>query len=611
MSSDLLTLLRENPFGIVDRDSIESLQLVKKYFDSVIEQFKTDDDGNKTVIDEITIDGLDANQVWWQAKMVIENVEGELLRKIQKVNSIDSEEISEEDDDDDEIREEDQLEEEDDDEDEEQSEDDDNAEEANEEDKDEDSEDNLDEIIANGKDDFDELEKENDKEINDEAPSDIYESDQEKQHQQQDQKAEPNNGLNDKFFDIEEFNRQTLAQEEGNLEDDENNNDDDDDIDYFGDLPSEDDEDVAYYNDFFDKPTKRKTNSTSKQNQINDVDSNADDDDDDIDAMNKVKLDLFEEDDDNDMEDEDDIANEDGTKMTNYERQQLEIQKQIAKLEEEAVAEKKWALKGEVKAKDRPEDALLEEELEFDRNAKPVPVITSDVTESLEELIRKRIHDYNFDDLERRTALDITKKRFKPDFELSDVKSSKSLAEIYEDDYKGVDNDLEISEELQKNHDEITQLFQNLSYKLDALSSAHFIPKPSTKSLEVRVNTAAITMEDAQPLTMSNASTLAPQEVYQVGKSDNADEIRLKDGTTMARAELSREDKTRLRRAAKRKRTKHLLQQKPVKKNKKDSIIETLSTARNITVINKQGEKHDIKGNKKRSQQQQSNNVKL
>lgn len=603
MSNDLLTLLRNNPFNIVDKDSSESLELVKKYFDSVIEQFKTDDADNKTSIDEITVDGLDANQVWWQAKMIIENVEGSLLRKIQDANSILNNEISEEDDDDDDHNDDDEEEELEEDIEQENIEQE-NIEQEIDQDDDQDSEEDLDELIANGKDDFDELESENkhENEENDEVPSDVYDSEQD-----EDQKE---NELNDKFFDIEEFNRQTLAQEDGNLDDD-NENEDDEDIDYFGDLPSEDDEDVAYYNDFFDKPTNKSTRKTNKdKNGKNRENEESNDEEEDIDAMNKVKLDLFEEDDE-DIENEDDMENEDGTKMTNYEKQQLEIQEQIAKLEEEAVAEKKWALKGEVKAKDRPEDALLEENLEFDRNAKPVPVITSDVTESLEELIRKRIHDYNFDDLERRTAIDITKKSYKPAFELSDVKSSKSLAEIYEDDYKGVDEDVEISEELQKNHDEITQLFQNLAYKLDALSSAHFIPRPSTKSLEVRVNTAAITMEDAQPLTMSNASTLAPQEVYQVGKSDNTNEIRLKDGTTMARDELTREDKTRLRRAAKRKRTKHLLKQKPVKKNKKDSIIETLSNARNITVINKQGEKHDIKGNKKRSQQQQSNNVKL
>lgn len=69
--------------------------------------------------------------------------------------------------------------------------------------------------------------------------------------------------------------------------------------------------------------------------------------------------------------------------------------------------------------------------------------------------------------------------------EIQDVKSSKSLAEIYEEDYvqarekdagrevvKGVDKDLE------KKHLEIEELFEELASRLDALSNARFTPKP-------------------------------------------------------------------------------------------------------------------------------------
>ena len=418
------------------------------------------------------------------------------------------------------------------------------------------------------------------------------------------------NELNDRFFDIEEFNRQTLALEEENNLQEHQNSDDDDDIDYFGDIPSEEgdeeEEEALYYDDFFDKPTDKKTERNKKSQKKKDPTYDELDESDYETAMDSAKLDLFEEN--NDGEDED---NMDIEKLSTFERQQLEIQKQIEQLEKEAIEEKKWALKGEVKAKDRPEDALLIEDLEFDRNAKPVPVITSSVTESLEEMIRDRIKNNNFDDLLKRTVIDVQNKKVKPDFELSDTKSAKSLAELYEDDYKGVDENMELSEELQRSHDEISELFADLNYKLDALSSAHFIPRPSKKTLEVRVDTAAITMEDAQPLTMSSASTLAPQEIYSVTKSDNSNEIRLKDGTTMSRDELSREDKARLRRAAKRKRAKQLAKQgNSVKKSKKATIIETLSNAKNITIINKKGEKQDIKGNTVSNQNNNADNIK-
>ncbi|CAL9730057.1 U3 small nucleolar RNA-associated protein Mpp10p [Monosporozyma unispora] len=618
MSSKLLTILNENPYDLVSSSKAtkQSLRLVKDYLDSVIKTYKTigPQENNKTSLDEIVVDGLDANQVWWQAKMVIDNIEGDLMERIQDLKSVVSSNDVEEEFSDSEDEEEQEHEEEEE-----------NVSEQGFEiegvkETEQDDESDIDMDIANGKDDFDLMEEAEEQQEKDETPSDVYEDAKEdvsmkqkdaESEQEDDDYDSGKEELNDKFFDIEEFNKQTLAQEDGNLEED--NADDDEDIDYFGDIPSEDDEEAVYYNDFFDKPTiktKQTDTKKSKKTKRNILGDDSELDESDYEnAMASAKLDLFEDDEEDYDEDEENELGKNGKKLSNFEKQQLEIQKQIEQLEKEAIEEKKWALKGEVKAKDRPEDALLTENLEFDRNSKPVPVITSEITESLEDMIRDRIKNRNFDDLAKRTVLDMQKKKYKPDFELSDTKSSKSLAELYEDNYKGVDENIEISEELQKSHDEISQLFANLSYKLDALSSAHFVPRPSQKSLEVRVDTAAITMEDAQPLTMSSASTLAPQEVYSVGKSDNTNEIRLKDGTTMARDELSREDKTRLRRAAKRKRTKQLANQvRPAKKSKKDSVIETLSHAKNITIINKKGEKHDIKGNVQRNNS--ANNIK-
>ena len=418
-------------------------------------------------------------------------------------------------------------------------------------------------------------------------------------------------GINDQFFDLDEFNKQTL-----DAENDRNTGqDEDDDIDLFADVPSEDDEEALYYNDFFDNPEeKEKMNSSAKpkKSRKTEIDQNESFDDNEYeDAMEEAKLDLF-ADEENDYEGSD-IESEKQQPLSTFEREQLEIQRQIAQLEREAVADKKWALKGEVKARDRPEDALLTEELDFERTAKPVPVITNEVTESLESMIRRRIKDEDFNDLQKRVITELSNFGSRPRFELSDVKSSKSLAEIYEDDYKGVSDDTEISEELKKTHDEISELYTDLVYKLDALSSAHFIPKPIKKDLEVRVQTAAISMEDAQPLSMSNASTLAPQEIYKVGKSENSNEISLKNGVIMSRDELTREDKNRLRRAAKRKRSKlaSTLAEKPRKKSKKNEVIETLTKSKNITVIDKKGEKRDVKGNVKKDNVQGSINLKL
>ncbi|SMN18209.1 similar to Saccharomyces cerevisiae YJR002W MPP10 Component of the SSU processome and 90S preribosome [Maudiozyma saulgeensis] len=583
MATNFIDALRETPVDAIGKDASQPLLLTKTYLDSLITSYKESDSGSSNIaIDELTVEGLDANQVWFQTKMVIDNVEGDLMERIQELR--DAMKVPEEE----ESVDEDESEEE-------------EVEHMNESENDEvaeesehsldDQEDEDEDEIIEGKDDY--------------VDSDLEDNVIEGQQQEEEAYEEPQehyeadaDGLNDQFFNIEDFNRQTLAQESNLDEDDDQNNNDDEEVDYFADLPSEEDEEADYYEDFFDKPKSRKSTIMLQTNGAEDESGNENSNrDNGMSAMNSMKLDLFEDADDAQEEGSDDDAEANIEKLSTYQKQQLEIQKQIAQLEAEAIAEKKWALKGEVRAKERPEDALLTEDLEFERTAKPVPVITTEVTESLEDMIRKRIQEFNFDDLQRKTINDFAKRGQRQQVEISDVKSSKSLADIYADDAQGVSEENAVSEELQKNHDEITELFNNITYKLDALSSAHFIPRPAKKSLEVRVESAAIAMEDAQPLSMSSGSTLAPQEVYKSGKADNDNEIRLKNGTVMSRDELTREDKNRLRRSVKRKRAKNMASHPAKKKSKKDDVIETLSRAKNITVINKAGEKKDIKGN--------------
>lgn len=608
--SHFIEVIKSNPADILSSSNLrseDSLNLVKLYLDDVIGVHRAEKNNSKSVIDEIVVDGLDANQVWWQAKMVLDNVEGDLLERIQTLKEA-MKDISNDSDSDDE-----------------QGEAEDEEEEGGEE---EEEEEGVDEkIYTDG--------EEEEKEVSPvENNADVYEEEEEEEdsvneegntfkdahenvgHTSQSHQDEPNEdkyGVNDQFFDIEEFNKQTLAADNG----EDLSNEDEEGIDYFADVPSEDDEEVLYYDDFFDKPVsvndklgRKSRKEASKSGQ--DEEENQDFDEEAYaEAMDSAKLDLFADDEISDGERDKDSQT--AQELSTFERQQIQIQEQIAQLEKEAVADKKWALKGEVKAKDRPDDALLTEDLEFERTSKPVPVITNEVTESLEDMIRRRIQEEKFDDLQRRVISGVSSFGGKPRFELSDVKSSKSLAELYEDDYKGTPQEGTVSEELQQTHDEISDLFNNLIYKLDALSSAHFIPKPAQKSLEVKVQTAAISMEDAQPLTMSSASTLAPQEIYRVGKSDDANQISLSNGVVMSKDELTRDDKNRLRRALKRKRSKAIAskKQKPNKKSKNDDVIDTLSKAKNVTIIDKKGEKSDVKGNAKRDFKSGSTNLKL
>lgn len=592
--SELFGVLKSNAGRIILKDPSATSKDVKAYIDSVINTCKNGSITKKAELDEITVDGLDANQVWWQVKLVLDSIVGDLIQGIQELKDVvtPSHNLSDGSTLNSSSGEESELEE---------------AESVFKEkqmlsaDVSEIEEQSNDSLSEN-----DEEPSMDDEKTSAEAAREEFAEEKRISSGQDERHSSPDPyGINDKFFDLEKFNRDTLAAEDSN---EASEGSEDEDIDYFQDMPSDDEEEEAiYYEDFFDKPTKE---PVKKHSDVKDPKEDEELDEKEHDsAMDKVKLDLF--------ADEEDEPNAEGVgeasdkNLSSFEKQQIEIRKQIEQLENEAVAEKKWSLKGEVKAKDRPEDALLTEELEFDRTAKPVPVITSEVTESLEDMIRRRIQDSNFDDLQRRTLLDITRKSQRPQFELSDVKSSKSLAEIYEDDYTRAEDESALSEELQKAHSEISELYANLVYKLDVLSSVHFVPKPASTSLEIRVETPTISMEDAQPLYMSNASSLAPQEIYNVGKAEKDGEIRLKNGVAMSKEELTREDKNRLRRALKRKRSKANLPNVN-KRSKRNDVVDTLSKAKNITVINQKGEKKDVSGKTKKSRSgPDSTNIKL
>ncbi|ODV62140.1 uncharacterized protein ASCRUDRAFT_74584 [Ascoidea rubescens DSM 1968] len=49
-----------------------------------------------------------------------------------------------------------------------------------------------------------------------------------------------------------------------------------------------------------------------------------------------------------------------------------------------------------------------------------------------------------------------------------------------------------ISKELEKHCKEIESIYQLLSHKLDAVSSAHSIPKPAEKEVDIKVNTSTM-----------------------------------------------------------------------------------------------------------------------
>lgn len=167
--------------------------------------------------------------------------------------------------------------------------------------------------------------------------------------------------------------------------------------------------------------------------------------------------------------------------MSTHEKRLVTLREQINELESENVAKKDWVLMGEATSRGRPQNSLLEEDLEFERLMKAVPVITEETVQGLEERIKARILEGNFDDVVRLRP--VNDKPFLPSrfFELQDTKSTQSLAQIYEDEYTATQSGAAAGEDrdgkLKKEHDEIEKFWESICGKLDALCNAHFMPK--------------------------------------------------------------------------------------------------------------------------------------
>ncbi|KAI0474365.1 Mpp10 protein-domain-containing protein [Xylaria cf. heliscus] len=491
------------------------------------------------------------------------------------------------------------------------------------------------------------------------------------------------NGLNDGFFSIDEFNRQTQIWEDADARADPNidQGSDDEELDWhtdpfstkqpatngkpkksnkirddddqiqsdFGDDDNDDDdeggatfgnmdldapegnsenegeEDAAddadednandiFYEDFF-APPRRKGAKQSRPRKLGTAERGGPAEEEVERAMADVRRDLFE--DESEREDSEDAlsdvsAGDPKSRRSAHERRQAKLAEEIRKLEAANVAKKDWTMSGEARAIERPMNSLLEEDLDFEHAGKPVPVITPDVNESIEDLIKRRILAREFDEVIRRRpdAAEFSSNTRRGLTNVEDTKSKQGLAEIYEEEHvKNANPDSYVSksdEKLRKEEQEIEQMWKEISSKLDALSSWHYRPKPVAPTLTIVPDVATISMEDAQPTTAQGVgggdNTLAPQEVYKAGK-ENAEkgEIVSKSGLPVAKQEMTSEDKTRKRRREKeRLRKAGGVDSRKPQSAKAQQRKETLGDLKKggVKVINKKGEVVDLDGNK-------------
>jgi U3 small nucleolar RNA-associated protein MPP10 len=317
---------------------------------------------------------------------------------------------------------------------------------------------------------------------------------------------------------------------DGTLDDDgASDSDDENDSDDSGD--ESDEGKVAKYSDFFDAPPKSKSigndgddddddDDDFDNDELNrygsDLDASDQDDDDDDDNAAKEKDDLddgFSSSDDDDNDDSD-VELTDKQRISRFLKEDRARQREIAELEDAAVAKKDWTMSGEVVAGRRPENSLLEVDLEFDHASNPPPIITEEHTRSLEDVIRARIIEERWDDVVRKQPIE--RGSFAPEAvpEVQDTKSEKGLGEIYEESYMLEAGKWERADALAEEHSAVQALYDELSWHLDALSNFHYTPKPPKAETAEVVNAPAVRMEEALPIGVSEANQMTPGELY-------------------------------------------------------------------------------------------------
>ena len=494
------------------------------------------------------------------------------------------------------------------------------------------------------------------------------------------------NGLNDGFFSIDNFNRQSQFLEQMDARGDEDNPSDEDEVDWDADpmgMPittakpngtgngksqsatlnddADDDDDAGptfgnadldasesdeeadgddgyldeampglsntneiRYTDFFEPPPKRPSKTKRmralpktqppKQAPNGIQQEHGEDSDGDLQrAMNDVQRDIFA----SESEASEGDAGSDSDapitrNMSTHEKQRAKIAAEIRRLEAANVAKRDWTLSGEARAVDRPMNSLIEEDLEFERVGKPVPVITAEVSEEIEQLIKRRIIAREFDEVIRRrpdaigSASDARRGRV----EVDDRKSQTGLADIYEQEHLRATDPGYVdkrSTATKKQHAEIDRLWKEVSYQLDLLSNLHFKPKRIEAEIKTVEDKPKISMEDARPVgegVGADESMLAPQEVYRAGEIRKEGELSRKGGASINREEMSREEKLRKRRRQKERIKKNNANRLPLeskrqgdgKKSKGEEKQDILSELKkgNVKVIDKKGDLQNL-----------------
>lgn len=296
-------------------------------------------------------------------------------------------------------------------------------------------------------------------------------------------------------------------------------------------------------------------------------------------AISDVRRDLLESEDEDEDDEVSDASNSDSenstskrpskqaagaTRLSTHEKQRATIAAEIRRLEAANVSKRDWTLSGEARAADRPVNSLIEEDLEFERAGKPVPVITAEVSEEIESLVKRRILAREFDEVIRRRPQAVSSatdaRRGRSAIELDDAKPPQGLAEVYEQEHLRQTDPAYMDKRSaaeKKEHEKIIRLMKEAFRDLDLLTNNHLKPKKPEIEIQAVSDKPTISMEDARPGAgadgIGEESMLAPQEIYRPGEGarNGSGELTRKSGAAVSKEEMSREEKLRRRRREK------------------------------------------------------------
>eukprot|EP00834_Sanchytrium_tribonematis_P003373 NODE_128_length_17019_cov_0.764480.p4 type:complete len:443 gc:universal NODE_128_length_17019_cov_0.764480:14545-15873(+) len=223
------------------------------------------------------------------------------------------------------------------------------------------------------------------------------------------------------------------------------------------------------------------------------------------------------------FEDQPDLRNN-----TKHSKEQEQIREKILELEKAKLLNylpesKPFALKGEVSARDRERDDLLEIDIEHDTVKKPMPA-TQNI--SLDNLIRDRVENMVFDNIQRKQDVDTThiqdsstlvEKKKKFNIEEHTSKSKKTLAQLYEEEYLQKQQDdlfgSAVGKERPKEHIEIESLWSKVEEQLNMLSNSFYRPKAYSSEISAEQPHNIITKEDIQPAAINEMISEKPKEI--------------------------------------------------------------------------------------------------